>query len=162
MSERLISAAAAINDVEPGYPSPVPRVALVREAVAALCWGTMAYRCDACGFEWDVWLGLGVEGPPAIRDYGLYAASPFTVGSCPAWPVNPNASAEEKATFRHLGKCDGGMTHVRFGDDREFAPMLPPDDAPRFVLDHWYDCATLVIPEPALIRARRFHAEGPA
>lgn len=61
--------------------------------------------------------------------------------------------------MRHMGSCDGSMSHVRFQGDREFAPILIPDHAPRFVLGHWHDVAQLVIPTPALAWARRFHGE---
>lgn len=158
MSERLIAAAAA-NVPQPGDGPRVPQVVLVREAVASLGWGTMTYACEACGFEWRVWLGLGVEGPPSLREVGLYVACPFVVGRCPAWPVKPGATDEDRARFAHLTRCDGQMSHVRFAQDETFAPRLMPDDAPRFVLDTWYDAAQLVIPEPALIRARQFHSE---
>jgi hypothetical protein len=162
MSARLVAAAAAnIPDPEKGtVEPPFPQAALVREAIAALGWGTMTYACDECGFEWEVWLALGVEGPPPLRDAGLYVPSPFSAGRCPAWPLKPGATAEDRATFTHLAACDGRMTHVRWGDDREFDPALTPDDAPRFVIDAWHNCAQLVIPEPARIRAGRFHHEN--
>jgi hypothetical protein len=140
--------------------TPVRHVTRVREAVATLGWGTMAYRCEDCGFEWDIWLSLGVEGPPSLRESGLYAASPFTLSSCPAWPVNPAATEAERAMFLHLKPCASRMSHVRFDDDRVFAPSPIPDACPRFVLDAWHDTAALVIPEPALIAARRFHSGG--
>lgn len=161
MSARLIALAATnkptfeSGEVEP----PIPHVILVREAVALLGWGTMTYACDACGFEWKVWLGLGVEGPEALRTAGLYVASPFTIGRCPAWPIKPGATAAERAQFRHLTQCTGSMSHVRWAEDEEFAPLLIPDDAARFVLDPWHGSAQLVMPEPALIYARRYHVE---
>lgn len=158
MSARLIAAAAANID-EGAYDPPVPHVALVREAIATLAWGTMNYRCEACGFEWEVWLGLGVEGPAGLRDHGLYVASPFTISRCPAWPIKQDATPEERAQLRHMVPCDGRMTHVRFCADREFGPTLVPDDAPRFVLDAWDVAAQLVIPTPALVRARQFHTD---
>jgi hypothetical protein len=150
MSARLIAAAAAaMPDIDKGQIDPlVPQSMLVREAVGLLGWGTMTYRCDACGFKWEVWLSLGVEGPPSLRDNGLYVASPFTLSSCPAWP--------------NMTRCSGSMAHVNFRGDREFPPTLIPDDVPRFVLDNWHDCADLVIPTPALIYARRFHNEPDA
>jgi hypothetical protein len=159
MSERLIEAAERQFAGGPGAPVPVPQVVLVREAVALLGWGTMVYACDRCGFEWKVWLALGVEGPPNVKSLGLYVPAPFKAGRCPSWPVKPDATPEERATFRHLTRCDGEIGHVRFREDEEFEPALIPDDSPRFVLDHWYDCAHLHVPEPALIVARRFHSE---
>ena len=159
MSERLIAAAKANYDTSP-IPGDflIPPRLLVREAVASLGWGTMTYACDTCGFEWSVWLSLGVEGPPALRDAGLYLASPMWAGACPAWPIKPDATPEERAQLRHMAKCDGRMGHVRFREDREFAAKLIPDDAPRFIVGP-YDSAHLVIPEDALVAARRFHAD---
>ena len=120
-------------------------LALTREAVARLGWGTMTYACDTCSFEWEIWLALGVEGPPALREASLYIAAPVMLGSCPAWP--------------DMTTCPGGMKHVRWNDDREFPPTLIPDDAPRFVLPSSLsgggEGASLVIPTPALVRARR-------
>lgn len=161
MSERLIAAAATNKtNIDRGeMESPVPRVVLVREAVALLGWGTMTYACDRCGFEWKVWLGFGVEGPEALREHGLYVPSPFTAGTCPSWPIKPDATTDDRKLFQHLTKCDGRMGHVRWGEDETFGPLLIPDDAPRFVLDTWYEAAQLVIPEPALIYARRFHSD---
>lgn len=163
MSARLIEAANANRpDIERGVMDPpVPSVVLVREAVALLGWATMTYQCEACRFEWEIWMALGVEGPPALREAGLYVPAPFTLGSCPAWPVKIDATPEERARFQHVTRCDGSMSHVRWREDREFAPTLIPDDAPRFVLDPWHGCGQLVMPEPALIAARRFHSEPP-
>jgi hypothetical protein len=157
-SERLIQAAAKQFDPARPGEAAVPQNMLVREAVATLGWGTMAYRCEACGFEWDIWLALGVEGPPSLREHGLYVASPFTLSRCPAWPFKPDVPDGAPFSYDHLTQCDGRMSHVRFQDDREFSPCLIPDDAPRFVLDH-FDGAHLVIPEAALVAARRFHAD---
>jgi hypothetical protein len=162
VSEQLIVAAAAqIRD--PGHfdgeTARVPHVMLVREAVALLGRGTMTYQCDACGFEWKVWLAFGVEGPAELREHGLYVPAPFKAGRCPSWPVKPGATVEDRRTFQHLTRCEGQMGHVRWAQDEVFAPRLIPDDAPRFVLDHWYDSAHLHIPEPALIVARQFHHE---
>lgn len=156
MSARLIAAAEA-NIPEPGRDAVVPHVALVREAVATLGWSTMKYGCGTCGFEWEVWLALGVEGPPSLRTANLMVPAPFTTGRCPAWPVRPGATAEDRARFRHLTRCEGEMSHVRFSEDREFAPTLIPDDVPRFTLDPWHEHGVLVISSPALIAARRFH-----
>lgn len=147
MSARLIAAGkAAMPDAEKGETEPrIPWAMLVREAVALLGWGSMRYRCSACGFEWDIWLALGVEGPPELREAGLYLASPFTIGWCPAWP--------------QMQTCDGRMSHIDFHADTAFPPLLIPDDAPRFVIDEWHHTARLHVPEPALIAARRFHNE---
>lgn len=129
----------------------------VATAVDRLCWGSMAYRCDICGFEWEVWMALGVEGPPHLRNQGLYVATPFMAGRCPAWPI---ASAEEMVS------CGGGMRHVRFDGDRQFEPCVAPDDVPRFVLPRaqWglSGGADLEVPTAALVRARRWHADRQA
>ncbi len=160
MSARLIEAAKAVQPGAPGEEPVVPYVALVREAVASLVWGSMFYRCNACSFEWEVFLAFGVEGPSTLRETGLYVASPFVVGSCPAWPIKADATEEERAQLRHMGRCEGRMSHVDWKRDREFkAAQLSPDDAPRFVLDGWHGLAALLIPTPALVRARRFHAD---
>lgn len=136
MAKRLVADAAPF---EAGQQEA--HLALVRAAVARLGWGTMLYACEACGFEWEVWLSLGVEGPPALREESLYVAAPFMV-RCPAWP--------------NMTPCPGKMPHVRWADDREFEARPIPDDAPRFVLPYsGGDGATLEIPGPALVRARR-------
>lgn len=162
MSERLIEA-ARVTGREPSedrYEALVPQQMLVREAVACLAHGTMNYRCEVCGFEWEVWLGMGVEGPQALKNAGLFVPCAFVIGRCPAWPVRADATEEERAQLRDMGPCDGQMTHVEFSRDRRFdSPQMVPDDRARFVLDPWYDQGQLVIPEPALIGARRWHRE---
>ena len=59
--------------------------------------------------------------------------------------------------------CNGHMSHVEWNRDKEFAPQLVPDDAPRFLLPHTAfrgdEGATLEIPTPALVYARRWHNE---
>lgn len=161
MSSRIATAAKMnFEQGSPGEDSPVPHRLLVGEAVTQLGWGTMTYACETCGFEWKVWLTLGVEGPPSLREHDLYVPAPFTLSSCPAWPVNPDATEDERAGLRHMHACTGRMSHVRFREDEEFAPRLIPDDAPRFVLDGWADHGAIVMPTPALIRARRHHAEA--
>lgn len=143
-AERLLEGDPAEHAFdEPRYAA---LLALVREAVAGLGWGTMTYACDTCEFEWEVWLSFGVEGPPALRDAGLYVAAPFGLSSCPAWP--------------DMRSCGGRMSHVRWSDDRRFcSPALIPDDVPRFVLPRSLsgggEGAALEIPTPAVVRARR-------
>lgn len=147
LAESIERVTAAIRRGE--HADYAAALALVREAVGRLSWGTMTYRCEQCAFEWEVWLSLGVEGPPALRDAGAFVASPFTLSRCPAWPG--------------MQSCPGQMSHVRFADDREFEPTLIPDDAPRFVLPVFMasgERAELAIPTPALIRARRFHHDA--
>jgi hypothetical protein len=140
-AERLLT-----DDPDPfDEPRWAALLALVREAVEQLGWGTMTYACDTCPFEWAVWLSLGVEGPPALRKAGLYIAAPFMLSRCPAWP--------------QMQPCGGRMKHVRWDGDQEFEPQPIPDDAPRFVLPHSLSAAgegaRLEIPTPALVRARR-------
>lgn len=146
--ERLLGPGPDVFD----KPSCETMLLLVRGAVERLAWGTMNYRCEQCGFEWEIWLSLGVEGPADLREVGLYVASPFTV-RCPAWPK--------------MQACGGTMSHVRFSDDVRFGfngdrsntPKLIPDDAPRFVLPYSVSSggegARLEMPTDALVRARR-------
>ena len=92
MAEQLREALDALPSGPEAIFEPAPhgtRLALVREAVGRLVWGTMDYACDACGFRWAVWMSLGVEGPPALRESGLYVAAPFTIG-CPALALDAN------------------------------------------------------------------------
>ena len=127
-------------------------VSLTERAIASLGWRTMNYKCEKCGFEWAVYLTLGCEGPPELKEKGLALAVPFVAGRCPSWPG--------------MKTCDGSMQHVRFADDQTFFPRLIPDDAPRFVLpttsaggEGGAPCGRLEIPMPALVRARRFWNE---
>lgn len=154
MSEAIIK---AINRLHDEGPDPFEAatfeasLALIRTAVDRLAWGTMTYRCQACGFEWRIWLSLGVEGPPQFRASGLYLAAPFMV-RCPAWPG--------------MKGCDGQMQHVRWIEDETFRePVLIPDAVARFVLPYSADRgdtgARLEIPGPALIRARQAMNEDP-
>lgn len=155
MSDRLTAAAAA--NTPSGEDSPVHRL-LVAEAVSQLGWGTMPYQCERCGYEAEVWLSLGVEGPPSLKGKGLYVPAPFTT-RCMAWPLKADATEEERATMRDMTSCDGLMRHIDWNRDRRFEPRLVPDGAPRFVLDDWYDSARLLWTEDALVAARRFHRE---
>lgn len=167
MSEQLAELLALLPsgpEVAASPALPEARLFVVQEAVRRLGWGTMTYQCDQCRFEWEVWLTLGVEGPSALREEGIFIAAPFVLSRCPAWPVRHDATPEDRARYAHLTDCGGHMQHVRFAEDREFLPpRLIPDDAPRFVLpravwrgDHG---AELELPEPALVRARRFHSD---
>jgi hypothetical protein len=120
---------------------------LVGQAVRDLCWKSMLYRCEKCEFVWRIWLALGVEGPEPLRTSGLYVPCSFSV-SCPAWPS--------------MQTCDGLMSHIDWAGDQDFAPTLPPDSVPRFVLpDSGGTCARLHIPELALVEARRALNEPP-
>lgn len=86
-----------------------------------LGWGTMHYGCAGpqhdggigCGFQHQVWLGLGVEGPPEVRaDLDLFIPAPMGCGGCP--------------------DCGRRLQHIRWNSDEEFAPVAIPDDAARF------------------------------
>jgi len=135
------------------------RLALLRELLSShIGWSTMNYACvgnenrtprgvhPPCGFQWSIWLTLGVEGPTWLRELGAYIACPFYAGTCPNW------------------KCKGQMRHVagtdRFRDEVFTEPRLVPDDVPRFVLPtsvyRGDEGARLLIPEPALVKARVF------
>lgn len=143
-----------------GSGTEFPWQLLTRTAVGQLAHGTMTYECDTCGFHWRVWLALGVEGPQALRDARLYVPAPFTVGSCPAWPINPDATEEERAQLRDMFRCPGRMAHVRFSEDERFgAPRLMPDEVPRFVLDDDHAQGRLSMPTAAMVAARRWHRE---
>lgn len=161
MSDQLdaIVAAQPMGPESAFDPAP-PQVLLMaaQEAVRRLCWGTMHYRCRGCSFEWEIWLALGVEGPPHLKQRGLALACPFGIGRCYAWPRD--AAGE-------LTTCDGEMLHVDFNRDEHWAsPRLAPDDVPRFVLPRMVSRgdqgAELEIPESALVAARKWHSEGQA
>lgn len=148
MSDELATAANRVIEQGPGpWPNEDYTVllALTREAAARFGWAAMTYECAKCGFSWEIWCALGVEGPPDLKERGLSIASPFGIGRCPSWP--------------QMEPCDGEMSHVRFSEDRHFAPRMIPDDAPRFVLPDTAAggamSARLEIPLPALVRARR-------
>jgi hypothetical protein len=83
-----------------------------REEMAAAA--PAAARRKGCGYEHRVYLGLGVEGPEALREAGLVIPCPFYCGTCP--------------------ECDSGMAHVRFADDEHFDPRPRPDGVPYFVV----------------------------
>lgn len=87
-----------------------------------LAWGTMIYACKGetrgnpgCGWEHRVWLGIGVEGPPTLREVSATVPSPFFCGRCP--------------------RCGLGLAHDRWREDEEFdAPRPFPDDVARFIV----------------------------
>lgn len=151
------------KDAEPfhGDESQAAAALLVERAVRDLCWGDMLYHCDTCGFEWRVGLALGVEGPQSLRDRELYVPAPFTF-SCPAWAKGDEQNALELPPGTpNVKPCDGAMSHVQWGADRHFAlPELLAEDVPRFVLpDSGYGSGRLLMPGPAIVRARRSGAE---
>lgn len=163
MENEYASAAKRIVDQDVGpWPDEdwTVLVALTEKAVGSLAWSTMTYRCEKCGFEWEVYLGLGVEGPPELKDRGLALPVPFVIGRCPAWTPKDGVA---KPDLSNLEACEGEMTHVEWSRDRKLnPPELVPDDAPRFVLpsasaggEGGAPCGRLEIPMPALVRARR-------
>jgi hypothetical protein len=88
-----------------------------------LAWSKMTYACIgkpgsrvACEptFEHAVWLGVGVEGPQALRDRKLFIPCPFICGKCPA--------------------CGGSLSHVRWQEDAVFEPTTIPGSVARFTL----------------------------
>lgn len=132
-------------------------LSLIHRAVPQLAHKTMTYACDDCGFEWEVYLALGLEGPDELSAGHLVLPVPFVAGRCEVW--RPPAGEEPKADLTNLSACGGTMQHVRFQDDRSFAPSLIPDDAPRFVLPLSAaggdaPCGRLEVPTPALVRMR--------
>jgi hypothetical protein len=167
MSDVLTNAAKALygNGGDPFDPAkPTVGLALVREAVARLGWGTMVYRCEACGYEARVWLSLGVEGPQVLRDASLYLACPFTMRcwACAGKPVEAGDPLPP-APFNKQ-PLNGTMSHVRFDHDEHFDPLLIPDNAARFVLPTavWggSEGADIHVPSGALAAGRRWFYGG--
>lgn len=137
-------------------------LSLIHRATGQLAHRTMIYKCDDCGFEWEVYLCLGLEGPDELQAAGLVLPVPFVAGTCEVW--RPPPGEEPSDDLRNLKRCGGAMQHVRFREDRSFAPSLIPDDAPRFVLPLTAaggdaPCGRLEVPTPALVRARRAGTE---
>lgn len=123
------------------------QLALVREAVARTCWGFMNYRCKDCGWETQIFLGLGVEGPPNFKLGKVYIPSPFMI--------------------RCAACHDGQMSHINWKSDGEFDTVLiPNDDVAYFRLPATMlrgdEGAELVQPSEYIVKARRwYHEEGP-
>lgn len=161
-------AVAAQKIVEQG-PGPWPAedwsalLSLIHRATGQLAWKTMIYACEDCGFEWEVYLSLGLEGPDELSAAGLVLPVPFIAGKCDVW--RPPAGEEAKPDLTNLKPCGGSMQHVRWEEDRTFAPSLIPDDAPRFVLPLSAaggdaPCGRLEVPTPALVRMRSAARDG--
>jgi hypothetical protein len=166
MSDVLAKAASTLYEggPDPFDPTkPTIGLSLVREAVQRLGWGTMNYRCEDCAYEVRVWLSLGVEGPPTLRQANLYLACPFAI-RCFACAGKPAESTTPPPFDKQ--PLNGQMLHVNFARDDEFVPRMIPDDAPRFVLPAavWggSEGADLHVPSDALVAARRYFYEGPA
>lgn len=94
---------------------------VVRKAVGNfrdMVWGSMVYSCTArCDYEHRILLGVGVEGPPALKEAGYTIPSPFICGRCP--------------------RCGGLMQHDRWDEDEEGEPRELTEEEhskPRFVI----------------------------
>ena len=86
-----------------------------------LVWLAMQYRCVRCGaIEW-ICCGVGIEGPPELRQRGLYIASPFMGPACIA-----------TASITALRPCGGETIHVDWNQDKTFMPRPPPIGARYF------------------------------
>lgn len=64
-------------------------------------------RFRPCGYEHRVLLGVGIGGPPALKEAGYTLPAPFYCGTCPV--------------------CGGSMAHVRFHEDEEYEPRPRPN-----------------------------------
>jgi hypothetical protein len=167
-SNSLAAAAAKLVEGRELGPWPdevyVQLLALTRQAAVSVAWSTMNYRCEACSFEWEVYLALGCEGPPELKEVGLAVAVPFVI-ECRAWVPDEDVPAETPPELA-IKACEGHMQHVDWARDRTLSPpALIPEDAPRFVLPETgsgesFPCGRLEIPTPALVRARRSGSES--
>lgn len=88
-----------------------------------LCWATMVYACvgenpspqtSGCGWEHRVWLGVGVEGPPEVKERKEFIPCPFYCGRCP--------------------QCGARLAHERWNEDEEFEPRPFPPGVSKFVV----------------------------
>lgn len=81
----------------------------VQRAVAGrhdLVWAAFQYGCERCRvIEW-IYMGVGVEGPPELRNEGNYIASPMQGPAC-QW-------------------CGGETSHINWHRDQEFPPKPVP------------------------------------
>lgn len=69
-----------------------------------------------CGYEAWIWMGVGVEGPEALKERGATIPSPFGAGLCPG-----------------CGK--GALLHTHWSRDETFATLRAfPDGIGRFVV----------------------------
>lgn len=156
----------------------------VRKAVSPArrrrVWGSMVYRCQGskqesmerfreasasgsaeeaakaleesgCGFEHRIYLGIGCEGPPELKESKTWIPVPMNAGVCP--------------------DCGGGMMHVRWGEDEEFAEKDPPEGAALFIVpgkstaagyaERGYAGAELIRTEGEEAAIKRFHGPRP-
>lgn len=74
-----------------------------------MVWAAFQYQCERCGnIEW-IYLGVGVEGPPELRDRAGYIPSPLMGPLC------------------LLCKGKGATKHVRWREDKTFPPIDATD-----------------------------------
>lgn len=145
--------------------APTLGLALAREAVGRLAWEMMRYRCRECGFAAPIWLTLGVEGPPALRELNVYVACPFMV-KCWACSGPPRRQGEPVSSAPYDREpLNGTMQHVGL-DNPLRALVVVPDDEAYFVLpdraDRGDSGASLVLPDEARVFAQRwFFEEAP-
>lgn len=72
------------------------------------------YGCGRCKAIEPIYLGVGVEGPPDLREKSLYIPSPYGGPRCRS--------------------CGGETSHVFWGSDEHFEPRLPPEGARYFCI----------------------------
>lgn len=141
------------GDHDPFDPKlPTSHLLLTREAVRRLCWLKMTYQCgsghvEGCGYRYEVYCALGVEGPPALKDAGLSIPCAF-IHKCPTG-------------------CGGTAAHAEWSRDTTLDPLVvAPDDAPWFHLPETMERGdsggALEWPGAAIVKARQwYHEEGP-
>lgn len=104
---------------------------------------------SGCGFERRVFLGVGCEGPPELREANLVIPVPMYAGICP--------------------RCGSSLQHVRWNEDEAFEEKDPPEDAAYFVVpgkataaryaEGGYAGAELVRTKEEIEAVGRFHSE---
>lgn len=68
----------------------------------------------SCGWSHHVLLGVGVEGPPELKEAGYTIPCPFYCGTCPS--------------------CGGSLAHVAWKQDQHFDPQPRPDGQAYFIV----------------------------
>lgn len=102
---------------------------------------------SGCGFEHRIYLGIGCEGPPALKEAGTWIPVPMHAGVCQ--------------------NCGGGMIHVRWNEDEEFGEKDAPEGAALFIVPgkgtangysvRGYGGAELIRTEGEKAAIRKFH-----
>lgn len=91
---------------EPPYRLQYARLLEVVGDAREWAYGSMVYACRDCAWEHRVWLGVGIEGPPALTEHEATIPAPFMAGRC--------------------GGCnDGQLSHVRWNDDETWDELRP-------------------------------------